>query len=424
MYHVNDGVIIADPDGSIVHINRKCEELLGIRGGDRKGKNISDIFPDFSMAYYRKLKEGEQKDTVVILGSRNLAVSSSLFMLDHAAHQLIITVQDVTRIQQMEQNIRYMLTKKGLLADYHFEDILTRNKVMKAVISQAKKISEFDGSVLIYGASGTGKELFAQSIHNQSRRKQGPFVAVNCAAISESLLESELFGYVAGAFTGARKEGKAGMFELAHNGTIFLDEINSMSLNLQSKILRVIEQREVMRVGSDYVIPLNVRVLAASNNNLVEIVRAGDFRYDLYFRLNTFELSIPCLNDRKEDILFLFRHFLAGCQGGDQGAIVIDRVFEEQLLAHNWWGNVRELRSTALRYHAFGGDNSGGEILRPETDLLPALLTDDLRIDLKELNKTIESLVIESLLNQNISKTETARILGISRQALFKKMNK
>ena len=147
--------------------------------------------------------------------------------------------------------------------------------------------------MLIYGDNGTGKELFAQSIHNASRRREGPFVAVNCAALSESLLESELFGYVAGAFTGARSEGKAGLFELAHQGTIFLDEINSMPMGLQAKILRVIEQQEVMRVGSDYVIPLDVRIIAASNGNLTRSIRENQFRKDLFFRLNTFQLNIP-----------------------------------------------------------------------------------------------------------------------------------
>lgn len=221
---------------------------------------------------------------------------------------------------------------------------MTKDKGMKAVIAQAERISDFDGSVLIFGDSGTGKELFAQSIHNASSRKNGPFVAVNCAAISESLLESELFGYVGGAFTGASKEGKAGLFEMAHKGTIFLDEINSMSLNLQSKILRVLERKEVMRVGSDYVIPLDVRIIAASNQNLVEQVKEQEFRQDLYFRLNTFELRIPTLNERSGDVLYLFKHFLGEQEHCAPEDITLSPEFITLLEDHDWWGNVRELK--------------------------------------------------------------------------------
>lgn len=424
LYHVNDGVIIMTMKGEILHFNRKCEELLELTEQEVLNRSIREVLTDLPLEQYRRLKSGECKNRIIKIRDKNLAVSASLFMLDNTDMQLILTLQDVSEIQQMERHIRYTMAKKGLIADYRFDDILTQNDEMKSVIRQAKRISEFDGTVLIYGESGTGKELFAQSIHNQSQRWNGPFVAVNCAAISESLLESELFGYVGGAFTGARKEGKAGMFELAHKGTIFLDEINSMSLNVQSKILRVIEQKEVMRVGSDYIIPLDVRIIAASNKALIDNVKEGAFRHDLYFRLNTFELHIPSLNERKGDIVYLFRRFLEECGGTDGEQISISQEFMEQMEAHNWWGNVRELRSTALRYHAFGGDNSKQEILRENPKESQLFLSEDLKIDLKELDKTVEHLVIQTLLNQGMSKAEVAKALGISRQALFKKLNK
>lgn len=423
LYNVNDGVIIIDLDGKIVHFNRKCEEMLKMSEGDIKGKHILTLFPDYPLEKYKELQLGDYKDIIIEIKDQTVAVSTSLFMLDDNNKQLIITLQDVTKIQKLEQNIRYMLVKKGLTAEYKFEDILTRDKSLEDVIEQAKKISQYEGSVLIYGDSGTGKELFAQSMHNYSNRKHGPFVAINCAAISESLLESELFGYVGGSFTGARKEGKAGLFELSHNGTILLDEINSMSLNLQAKILRVIEEREVMRVGSDYVIPLDIRIIATSNKDLIQIVKEGKFRHDLYFRLNTFELRIPPLNERKKDIIYLFKYFLGEYNNVNPNEIKLPEEFQQLLLQHNWWGNVRELRSTALRYYAFKGDNSNQQILSKDISENTYLVDDDFKIDLNQLNKTVENLVINSLLERNMTKTDIAKLLGISRQALYKKLN-
>jgi propionate catabolism operon transcriptional regulator len=294
---------------------------------------------------------------------------------------------------------------------------------MQRLIAQAKIISDYEGAVLIYGENGTGKELFAQSIHHASKRCGGPFVAVNCAALTESLLESELFGYVGGAFTGARKEGKAGLFELAHKGTIFLDEINSMPISLQSKLLRVLEQQEVMRVGSDYVIPLNVRVIAASNTDLDEPIRNGTFRRDLFFRLNTFRIDIPPMHQRQGDVLLLFKHYLAEYEHTTPDALSLAPDFVEELQRHPWYGNVREIKAAALRYHAFGGDNSSGVILETKTEE-SGLVTDDLKVDLHQLNHVIEELVINGLLEKGLSKTEIANALGISRQALYKKINK
>lgn len=423
LYNVNDGVIIINLEGEILHFNRKSQEMLMIFEEDVKNRPIFSLFPDYPLKEYKGLELGDYKNIITEVRKHTLAISTSLFMLDDNNKRLIITLQDVTKIQEMEQNIRRMLVKRGLTADHKFEDILTQDERLKVVIVQAKSISENEGAVLIYGDSGTGKELFAQSIHNKSARRKGPFVAINCAAINESLLESELFGYVGGAFTGARKEGKAGLFELAHNGTILLDEINSMSLNLQAKILRVIEEREIMRVGSDYVIPLDIRIIATSNKDLIQKVKEGEFRHDLYFRLNAFELRIPPLNERKKDIIYLFKHFLSEYSGIYLNLIKLPQEFEELLLQHNWWGNVRELRSTALRYHVFKGDNQNQKILSETGNQETSFVNKDFTINLNELNKTVESLVIQSLLEQDVTKTDIAKILGISRQALYKKLD-
>lgn len=406
LYHVGNGVIITDTDGTIRLFKRKSQELLGLSDREALGQNIRSFIPLKSLICYK---------------GKNLALHMSDFLLDPKKRQKIITIEDVTRLQKLEQDVRFKLSQKGLTAEYVFDDILTVEDSMKKIISQAKTIAALDGSVLIYGESGTGKELFAQSIHNGSSRSLGPFVAVNCAALNESLLESELFGYVGGAFTGARKEGKAGLFEMAHNGTIFLDEINSMSPSLQSKILRVIEEKEVMRVGSDYVIPLDVRIIAACNRPLEEQVRAGAFRQDLFFRLNTFELHIPPLKERKKDIVFLFRRFLDDYIPEDGQKLQIPEEFEDLLKTHSWWGNVRELKSVAYRYFAFGGDNENGRILQHSEERI-RLTDEEYHINLPELSKTVEMLVIDSLLDQGMSKTDIAALLGISRQALFTKI--
>ena len=423
LYHIKDGVIIVDMEGVVIHFNRRSEELLQYESSEVLSKNIISLIPDYPLADCKKLKIGETKDILMTFKKNHIALSTTVFMLDQSSKQLIITVCDVTKLQKMEHDIRYMLAQKGLVAEYTFKDILTQDAAFRTVIRQAERIAGFEGAVLLYGDSGTGKELFAQSIHNASERRNGPFVAVNCAAISESLLESELFGYVGGAFTGARKEGKAGLFELAHKGTVFLDEINSMSLNLQAKILRVIEQREVMRVGSDYIIPLNVRIISASNRKLIAKVKEEAFRKDLYYRLNSFELNIPTLKERKGDIVYLFKHFLSEYSGKSVKELEIGQEFEQQLLNYQWHGNVREIKSVALRYHAFQGDNQNADILPANTPDTDELVTDNLTINLKELNKKVEDLVIHSLVDKNISKTEIARVLGISRQALYKKLN-
>ncbi|MBQ6582277.1 MAG: sigma 54-interacting transcriptional regulator, partial [Mogibacterium sp.] len=247
--NIDEGLMIFRPDNTILDMNRRALELLERSREETVGQNIYDIIPEMP----ERRKDGtcsisSPRTFMGRVGRRQISYNVYPFEYFQDEQQYMITLQDVTRIQEMEQSIRLQLSKKGLVAEHDFEDIQTCEPVMEFVIERARTIADYEGSVLIYGESGTGKELFAQGIHNASRRRNGPFVAVNCAALTESLLESELFGYVGGSFTGARKEGKAGLFELAHNGTIFLDEVNSTPLTLQSKILRVIESQQVMRV--------------------------------------------------------------------------------------------------------------------------------------------------------------------------------
>lgn len=423
--NIEDGVVVLDERGQVALCNRKGEELLSSPAHRLQGQELAVLLPAFAQIQdaWRRGRTGEQlvRTQTHILSVKMGPITD--ISQDVPVGGTLLTLRDVTKLQELEKNLRFQLSKKGLTARYHFEDILTREKSMEALIQWGRECAQSDSTVMIYGESGTGKELFAQSIHNASPRRDYPFVAVNCAALTENLLESELFGYVSGAFTGARKEGKAGLFELAHRGTLFLDEINSMSLNTQAKILRVIEQREVMRLGSDYVIPLDVRIVTAANENLVRMVRQDTFRRDLFFRLNVLEIRIPPLNKRPKDILLLFRSFVAQLRGCPPREVEMGPELEAMLLEHNWWGNVRELRNVAQRYAAHRDAVPDLRDIFPD---LPAaddpLVDDDLRVNLKELNRTVEGLVIQSLLNRGLTKTQTAKALGISRTALFKKM--
>ena len=240
------------------------------------------------------------------------------------------------------------LQNMGHTARYTFDDIISISPVMERIKKIAEKMAATRSSVLITGESGTGKELFAQAIHNASDRKEEPFIALNCAALPENLLESELFGYEDGAFTGARKGGKPGLFESADNGTLFLDEVEGMSPMLQAKLLRVIQEQEVMRVGASQLISIDVRILAATNRDLEDLVKEGLFREDLYYRLNTLPINIPPLRERREDILPLMYHFMKENNASYQLSEQVCQILKD----HPFHGNIRELRNY-VEYFAF-----------------------------------------------------------------------
>lgn len=416
--HVDEGIILYDQSGHISHINEQACRFLKI---PKTVQSIDTVFSDMSSGIPKDFKE-----TILHRPPYTLVANSSQFWINKNPHY-ILTIRDVTELQRLENNVRYKLSKTGMHASHHFEDIKTKDPSMKELIATAKIMAACDAPVLIEGESGTGKELFAQSIHNASSRRNGPFVAVNCAALPPDLLESELFGYVGGAFTGARKEGKAGLFELAHTGTMFLDEINSMSTNIQSKLLRVLESKEVMRIGSDYIIPLDIRIISAGNTDLITEIQDGHFRRDLYFRLNTLILDLPTLDSRKKDILYLFSLFLEQVSGKKSTPTALPPALQNALEQHHWWGNIRELSSVAMRYHIFGDkkDSSYAYLFdMPDTKKTPAHLVDtaSFSINMKQAQHTFQQLVINDLLAQGYSKTEVAQMLHITRQTLFNRL--
>jgi transcriptional regulator, propionate catabolism operon regulatory protein len=413
---VHDAVIAADQQGRIILYNERAEELLNKDRREVMDRKLLDVYPE--LGFMMDVLNNKVNEYNQIKKIKKIVITSntSILEVDGQITGVLCSFQDITKLQNLEKKIRYEMNKKGLIAKYNFTDIIAHDPVMKNTIAMAVKIGITDSSVMIYGESGTGKEIIAQSIHNISNRKNEPFVAVNCAAISESLLESELFGYEEGAFTGARKGGKQGLFELAHGGTIFLDEINSISLNLQAKLLRVLEEREVMRIGSDYVLPLDVRIISAANEEMKGKVREGKFRGDLFYRLNILKLRIPPLRDRKKDIIPLFKYYLCE-KSKEYENIELTQETEGKIINHPWPGNVRELKNVAQRYALFQEiDLDEDEYTKQEKTY-----ENEEELSLREMYQSMEGKMIQMLSSKGVSKSEIAKQLGISRTALWKK---
>ncbi|SHI38450.1 Sigma-54 interaction domain-containing protein [Dethiosulfatibacter aminovorans DSM 17477] len=330
---MNEGIIITDVLGRIYLTNEKARELLSQRTKILMGFNIEEILPELDI--------NSKDEKLIDIEHAHLIATVVEIRLENENVGHIVTLTDFEEVEEKQHGMRSKLSGTNHVAKHTFEDIIGSSRVMKSVIETGKRIARAEASTMIMGSSGTGKELFAQSIHNASSRRKYNFVAVNCSAIPENLLESEMFGYEEGAFTGAKKGGKIGYFELAHRGTIFLDEIGDMPLQLQSKLLRVLEEKKVSRIGSNKTIDIDVRIISATNRDLYEMVEKGDFREDLYYRLNVLPLSLPDLKDRKEDILTLF-YAMADKMDSN---IKLHKDVEKTLVEYPWRGNVRELRN-------------------------------------------------------------------------------
>ena len=329
-------------------------------------------------------------------------------------------MQEGALIEQSEKAIRLASYAQGLYAKLHFSDLID-------VVELAKKFAKSDSTVLITGATGVGKEGFAQSIHNASYRGNKPFVSVNCASLPQGLIGSELFGYVDGAFTGARQNGKKGLFEMAQGGTIFLDEITEIPLEFQGQFLRVLQEREVMRIGDDKVIPLDIRVICATNKKILPLCEAGKFRYDLYYRINVLKLRIPPLKDRIGDIVPLFIRFVAAELNCYEEEVVIDKEGRQLLTDYPWPGNVRELKNIAEAC-SFNGPHIRTSYLRDcfdnnESENESNEDYETLRIPKDASLDTVSSIYIKKLLSIHNIK-EVCQISGLSRSSLWRKQNK
>jgi transcriptional regulator with PAS, ATPase and Fis domain len=358
---VHDGLVAIAKDGRVLQANRAAYRILGLKQGTGEllGRRLHTLIPAFP-----KLEDISADSTIHHVGESYLVVNRT--DVDEGELGSVIAFQDVTKLQKLEHDFRRKVQSKGLLPRYSEEDIVACSQAMDRVLQVVRKIARTDRTVLILGESGTGKELIAHALHRLSARSHGPFLPVNFAGLPATLAESEVFGYEDGAFTGARRGGKPGIFELAHNGTLFLDEIGDAPPSIQALLLRVLQERQVMRIGGDRVIPIDVRIVAATNRDLLRLVREGKFREDLYYRLFVLPLYVPPLRDRKEDILPLAQHFLN--KYGRRSIRFSDAV-TRRLTAYDWPGNVRELESV-VQYMVSVAD---GEELR-ESHLPPQLL--------------------------------------------------
>ncbi|EGT5271738.1 sigma 54-interacting transcriptional regulator [Clostridioides difficile] len=405
-----DGILFTSKDGEINTYNSKVKDILDINE-DIYGKYIEDIFVDSLKVL---LSKKEILDKVVVFNKKYINVNKKNIYNRDEKMGTYYSLQEITYIKKLEQNLTKKLREKGQIAKYTFKDIKTNSPKMFECIDLAKKVSKSDLSILIRGESGTGKELIAQSIHNNSNRKNQPFIAVNCAAVPENLLESQLFGYDKGTFTGGLKDGKQGLFELANNGTIFLDEIGDMPLELQTKLLRVLQEKQIMPVGSHNVINIDVRIISATNKNLEQMIDNSQFREDLYYRLNTIPINIPPLRERKEDILIIMEDLI-------NKKLVITPEAKKLIQNYMWKGNIRELQNVTSYLNIMCED------IVLEKDLPPNLRSSDNKntslklkyskndilniLEILILNKESDvgigrGLILKALLDKNLQITE------------------
>jgi propionate catabolism operon transcriptional regulator len=430
---VSEGMIASDHKGAITEINKTAKELLKIKKNNIIGEPITKYLPETPVLNVMTLNRPEF-DTPE-------RVNKELFLFNHRPINVenevigcISTFKDVSNIIRAENEIRRTLSK-GLIAKYFIEDLIHESPIMRESVKIAKRFATTDSTILVTGETGTGKEILSQSIHNLSRRNGKSFVSINCASLPDHLLESELFGYEEGAFTGSRKGGKLGLFELAHKGTILLDEISSTSHGVQPRLLRVLQEREVMRLGGNRLIPIDVRVIATSNRDLGEEVHLGNFREDLFFRLNVLRIHLSPLRERNEDIPLLVNKFIQNTSNENKlRSIKIPKSYISKLITYSWPGNVRQLQNFVERLILLCGSkfNRGvfeklfsELILYSPFDTSEAATAD--QISLKEQfnhqRKENEAKLILKALEQNrFNKSKAAAQLGMSRTTLWKKM--
>lgn len=436
------GVMATDINGKIRRANNLSSKLLKVPVDQIENRQMDEFIPSWP-TYLRQIRKNEiilDEEVQLLRNGQRDSVNISIYPLtdgDGTISGTVLTLRDMKRV--------YKIVNKytGMQARYNFDDLIGESDEMKRIIEFCKNISDSPSTVLIQGESGTGKEVLAQSIHNYSSRVDGGFVALNCGAIPESLIESELFGYTEGAFTSARKGGKPGKFELANGGTLFLDEIGEMPADMQVKLLRALQERNITRVGGDKAIDVDVRIIAATNRNLLELVKEGKFRLDLYYRLSVIPVYIPPLRNRREDIPMLINFFLnlKSVKLRKQLPDMDNRLFKK-LVFYDWPGNVRELENFIEKYVNLDGNiDWADEIMNQEysvSKIMPsaenslhqtiqetnpqnALMENGEVLSLEELEKR----AIENAINHfNRNMTKVAASLGISRNALYQKVKK
>ena len=427
-----EGIITVDQNGVIDTFNPQAVKIFEKEAYKIIGENVNKMFPEFDFSKITKIGQ-KIEGKIWTVGDIKIVANIIPIRINDETVRTVVTFQKVSQIQKTEQKIREKLYLKGNIAENTFSDIIGQSQIFRNLKEEAKNYAQVDSPVLLYGETGTGKELFAQAIHNYSPRKINPFVAFNCAALPESLLESELFGYVGGAFTGAKKEGKMGLFEQAHEGTIFLDEIGEISQNIQARLLRVLQEHKVRRLGDDKVIPVDVRIIASTNKKLIQLVKENKFRDDLYYRINVLNLEIPPLRERKEDISLLANFFIKKC--GYKFKKIVEGISEEgmQILEnYDWPGNIRQLENIIERLVVrtdknFIMTNLVKEIMKLQYGggiIDNYQKQGNINYPLSGNLENIEKNIIKEIINEEKgNKAAAARRLGISRTTLWRKMN-
>ena len=440
IYSSDAGLLYVDREGIIRVRNHVARQMNG--NVSIMGKPLKMVISWLEPLFCSVMKNGKVETRLISIPGTKITVSikCSPVIANNELSGVVFNLTDVTQIQELESQIRRKLSERGLKARYTFDQIIQKSKEIDRVIQLAGRYAASDSNVIIIGETGTGKELFAQSIHNASKRKNGPFVAVNCAALPENLLESELFGYVEGAFTGTSKGGKMGLFEQAHGGTLFLDEVGEISMAIQTKLLRVLQERQVRRIGDNKVINVDVRIISATNKSIRKMADVGQFRRDLVYRLDVLRLFLPPLREREADVELLFVNQLQGmAKRNGQLPVKIEAGVFPLLCQYPFFGNIRELRNIAERVFVL----HEGDIINAH-DVHEALYPADLDMDpsfaistgtgLAELTETQEQnsenfLGEEERLRQALkisggNKGKAAKLLGIDRSTLWRRMKK
>lgn len=434
--NINDVILIIDSDTVVVYLNEAYSRVLGVPIANALGRRLEELDPDSMTIKVLRTGKVSSNDTVY-LPYLKLTVVGSTFPLYNRGNIIgsVSIFRNVTEVIQLNSELQQ---SKGL-ADYlreqleqwehlplSFKDYVGQNSRLKETLVLAAKVARTDTTVLILGESGVGKEVLARAVHNSSRRKDKPMIKVNCAAIPEDLIESELFGYEEGAFTGAKKGGKLGKFDLAHDGTIFLDEIGDMSLNMQTKLLRVLQEKEFERVGGTKTIKVDIRVIAATNRDLESMIEKETFRRDLYYRLNIVPLHLTPLRERKDDLLALAQTFLDKNAREVGHELTLSPQVVKLFQAHDWPGNIRELQNV-IEHASIVCSHNTIELYHLPAHMIPAneeySSVKDKPFAVKENVARLEKeLIMSALATNNNNRTNAMKDLGISRRAFYNKL--
>lgn len=425
---IHDGIAVVDSEGKIIYVNESNYRITGVQASELLGKKVTETVPDSHIP--QVLSTGGKLIGIKTKVNGKEVISNIVpFIHNRGVEGAISIFRDVSEIRRLHEKledanstIQHLYQELQFLADVD-SNVVGNNPAMIQTLKTAQKASQVSSTVLLQGESGTGKEVIARSIHKHSARAEKPFITVNCAAIPESLLESELFGYEEGAFTGAKKGGRPGIFELADTGTIFLDEIGDMNVHLQAKLLRVLQSREIMRVGGTRLKQIDVRVIAATNKNLMKMVEEKTFREDLYYRLSVIRIKIPPLRERKEDIHLYIRHAVQkiGKRLGKEVRVTPRAV--KMLTEYSYPGNIRELENIVEVCIVSDEDGviDGNDLPDP---------VDSIKKEPPELSFTfhafptmseVEALVLKKALETYKSKAVAAKQLNMSRSTLYRK---